>query len=476
MISILGHYGSGKTLLASEAVKMKLARLKAISKKVDVYILTFNGNLSYKLLMEDLKYKWFGDQNVIIRHFTDFLQRFTEEYKEHLNPKQLEDLYGPKLRGTYRHGGKHFKIVLTTICQIMKEFNKTSIIMLDEVPLRLASKRTTKNGKTSFDVDFSYLANYDNVHFVICIRPSGTRTKNFSLIFPSNENGQFYQLLHNRHRSSINILRFLTFYQLNLPKEFDSGYLGIDFKEILDEASLPPTLDPPGYGVIWIPSGVGAQEENIALDKVIEILATLQGEPSVSILYTFEDSKRMADSLFTSNDAVSWNSNQPNIVTQVATCLHALIVGKWNGPHHMATFNGAESSVIIFFCDGYLEIQSMARARQLLVIVTCGEKSWNDSLNYMKHVKPMNEAVKKNLVRKMGDTKFTKISPPSTDQTSELDNSFETPSTTIVEVTRTNQKVDASNCLFLFCLFLFIILIITIIYGFSAGHLPYQPI
>ena len=48
----------------------------------------------------------------------------------------------------------------------------------------------------------------------------------------------------------------------------------------------------------------------------------------------------------------------------------------------------------------------MARPRQLLIIVTCGN-SWNDpsSKYYAVNVKPMNEAVKQNLVRKIGDTR-----------------------------------------------------------------------
>ena len=59
----------------------------------------------------------------------------------------------------------------------------------------------------------------------------------------------------------------------------------------------------------------------------------------------------------------------------------------------------------------------MARPRQLLIIVTCGN-SWNDpsSKYYAVNVKPMNEAVKQNLVRKIGDTKFTKMPLPSADQ------------------------------------------------------------
>ena len=77
--AISGHYGTGKTVLASEAVKMILSKLKETSKDVDVHVLTFgssSGNMNYKLLMKDLKNKWFADQDVKIQHFVDFLKTF----------------------------------------------------------------------------------------------------------------------------------------------------------------------------------------------------------------------------------------------------------------------------------------------------------------------------------------------------------------------------------------------------------------
>ena len=115
-------------------------------------------------------------------------------------------------------------------------------------------------------------------------------------------------------------------------------------------------------------------------------MTTLQGEASVSILYAFDDSKRLAENLFKANNQASWN-----------------------GPYNAYFFNGSESSIIIYFCAAYLSIEELSRPRQLLIIVTCG-KSWNDpsSKYYAVNVKPMNEAVKQNLVRKIGDTKYTK--------------------------------------------------------------------
>ena len=96
-----------------------------------------------------------------------------------------------------------------------------------------------------------------------------------------------------------------------------------------------------------------------------------------------DDAKRLAENLFKGNNQASWN-----------------------GPYHAYTFNGTESNIIIYFCDGFLEIETMARPRQLLIIVTCG-KAWNNPSNYAQLVKPMNEAAKQNLVRKIGNTSTT---------------------------------------------------------------------
>ena len=92
------------------------------------------------------------------------------------------------------------------------------------------------------------------------------------------------------------------------------------------------------------------------------------------------DSKRLADSLCHGNNPTSWN-----------------------GPDTSYDFNGFESSVVVYICDGHLSIQTMARARQLLIIVTHGE-AVNNPKNYDGVFKPMNNSVEKGFVRKMGDT------------------------------------------------------------------------
>ena len=240
-------------------------------------------------------------------------------------------------------------------------------------------------------MDFSYLAKYQNIHFVICLRPIANNVKDFKMICPptvtspSSDDAsateipiQHYQELKVSHRCSLPIWQHLREFQKNDPNS--NGYPNIDLEEIPDQAALPPVLDPPGCGVIWVPCGIGAEAETKGLNEVKNILVELKDDPSVSIIYEEYDddeneNKRLADSLCHGNNPTSWN-----------------------GPHSSYSFNGFESSVVVYICDGYLHIQTMARARQLLIIVTHG-RPVNHPSNYDAVFKPMNNSVEKGFVR-----------------------------------------------------------------------------
>ena len=73
----------------------------------------------------------------------------------------------------------------------------------------------------------------------------------------------------------------------------------------------------------------------------------------------------------------------------------------FQGPYDEWQFNGREAEIIIYVTSDVLDIQSMARARRLLIIVThCN--NWGDESN-RRHVLAMNHAVKENLVKKLSN-------------------------------------------------------------------------
>ena len=427
-------------MLGAEAVKIISARLK----NAEVLVLTFNTEvMNYKLLHQDLKNKWFhGQKHLQIQDMTDFVKTFMQELRIRSGPfgsccvpghqakwhrfcldhsEDFQEASTGKWDNIWDNSfdydySQRFKNVLVTICEVLNNQNKNFVIMMDEVDIRNTCRKTTdKEGQTSFHMDFSYLANYQNIHFVICLNPIADPSRSrsiyiagpdFKMICPSSTvtspsssdaSGtakpiQHYQFLRAIHRCSWPILQHIKEFQKNEPP--DIGYPNIDLAEIPDNAALPPILDPPGCGVIWVPLGIGAEAETKGLNKVKNILIGLKGDPSVSIIchkFFRSDSQRLAESLCHGNSPIPWN-----------------------GPYGDHSFNGLESSVVVYFCDNILEIQSMARARQLLIIITHG-KFWNDPSwskeDIKRRIRTMNISVEKGFVRKIGDTEFTKILP-----------------------------------------------------------------
>ena len=59
MIFFPGHYGTGKTVIGTEAVKIKRAKYLNAGMKVEVHVLPFFGR--YTELSNTFKNKWFAD-------------------------------------------------------------------------------------------------------------------------------------------------------------------------------------------------------------------------------------------------------------------------------------------------------------------------------------------------------------------------------------------------------------------------------
>ena len=68
------------------------------------------------------------------------------------------------------------------------------------------------------------------------------------------------------------------------------------------------------------------------------------------------------------------------------------------GPYDEWHFNGAEAKVVIYVTDMYMELESLARAQQLLLILTHGDFKQNRG---GESFKLLNKAVKQNLIKKI---------------------------------------------------------------------------
>ena len=70
-------------------------------------------------------------------------------------------------------------------------------------------------GTNRYKVDFSYLGQYENVHFIISLQPQIRFGTDFDVVFPKEQIFQYYQILKSRHRHTKKILEFLDFYHEN---------------------------------------------------------------------------------------------------------------------------------------------------------------------------------------------------------------------------------------------------------------------
>ena len=107
--------------------------------------------------------------------------------------------------------------------------------MIDEVCISLATSTYMRLGTSQFfrEVDFSYLAKYENVSFIICLRPQDTGYgKDFEILLNCEIANQHYQLFKSRYRNTDGILNFLRFYQKNSGKHLRSGYPSLKYEEV----------------------------------------------------------------------------------------------------------------------------------------------------------------------------------------------------------------------------------------------------
>ena len=369
-----GHYGSGKTMLAVEVAKIKLARFLEEKEDVKVNVLTYDTAWSdYTLLIEEFKSKYFQDLDksvdksiIRIGSVSNFVKDVLNDQGEHEYDLTWSDM-----------------IFSPVVADILKKIDQKIIILIDEFDIDEICQNfqleLTKDGAKLLKVDFLPLVQLENVHFVICIRPRSYRSlDDFELICSLDQRFQMYKNLLVRHRNAKKILEFLRFWQkfgssgINLDM---SAFPNIKREEILDEQNLPPLLENQEHGVIWIsihipiPSMTEKDKHSIA-NTIKKIFENSTDGLLVAVLY-----HRIGYSKIVAEKVKNIGQN-------------------YHGPYEENHFNGKEADIIIYVTSSVkgLYIQSLARARRLLILLT------HDSFGG-EFI--MNEAVKKSLVKKI---------------------------------------------------------------------------
>ena len=369
-------------MLGVEAVKIKMAKFLEQKEEAIIYVVTFNKSqlfghsFNYKLLNEEFKTTYFQDQDenqVKISHWTDFILEFAQPEKYITTDQRIV------LKGV--------QSILMIIGEIMNNRGKKIIIMIDE----LSIEHSCIKSSTNYEANFSYLSQYKNVHYVICLRPHVTtctyQKLDFDLILPKEQQNQIYKMLTFRHRNNQMILDFLRFWQQHNFAKFprDDGLTcawvinpSIANEKIFNSEHLPPLLEGMDHGVIWIniPS---LDKIEFLTSKVTEIFQKIQEIPSVVVIY-----HGTADLLST------LCTDEYKIAKKVKEINKAFL-----GPYKEIDFNGKEAEVIIYVSQTFdIEIHALSRARRLLILITPTSQNFRDE-------KMLNEAVKMNLVKKI---------------------------------------------------------------------------
>ena len=180
---------------------------------------------------------------------------------------------------------------------------KTHIILMDEVDLKnilVKEEPTEERNHNHFEVDLSYISEYENVHFIVSIRPAKCGVNNFSISFPLLKSNQHYCYLETTYKNAVAIQRLIHFFQSQIDSKSE-GYALMG--ETPSTEILPPPLVPLGYKscVIWVPTIPSI--EGVMINKISDLFSfthnNYQDEenPSITVLYTSRKSKNLARKL-----------------------------------------------------------------------------------------------------------------------------------------------------------------------------------
>ena len=271
--------------------------------------------------------------------------------------------------------------------QIQKSSAK-AIVMMDEMcVLAFCNREKFHQDPSNIVFDLSFLEEYENVKFVICVSPIFCNSSNddcnieiqnsFDLDFhnaPENSEKATYHHLSARYRNTAGILDFINF----LAKNFNRLNYFSRFSELCKESD-----DSIGPGNLPLPFEFPNEPKWKNCKPVIWFKDLSNAE---KVIYNL-----LAGKPVTFLDDVYTQSSQLKEAFELADKKDS----EWEY-HNCGEFNGSEADVIVYAAlddeDIYIYWPTMSRARKLLIIIA------NDSNTQIKDLKVLEGAVKKGLV------------------------------------------------------------------------------
>ena len=354
--------------MAAEVVKIKVAQQIELKNEVKAHTFVFHEGLNQ--LKSDMGKIWFFgyDETEVtltdLKEFIEFKQYYSRiSQKLHTNilkqvgtrfPKELFSVtyqMTPEQQSQleeYTNSSDDFKMTLQALANQLNQSGKTHIILIDEVDLRNVTSKDESIERNNLELDLSYISEYENVHFIFCLRPAKVGLNYFSVTFPTLQSNQHFACLGTSYRNTEAVQKLIKNFQSQIDAKSEGYSMMGDIPMI---EMLPPPLVPSGYNssVIWVPTIPPIEDKAINnICKILKDLGQHQSErnPFIVILHNKKKSKTLAKKL-----------TQKNL--------------NWNGPHEDTNYNGSEADIIVYICDENMNIQTLARARRLLIILTC---------------------------------------------------------------------------------------------------------
>ena len=261
----------------------------------------------------------------------------------------------------------------------IQKFSANAIVMMDEMcVLAFCNREKFLKDPSNIVLDLSFLAEYENIRFVICLSPEYINYSaykiwtSFDLDFYKGSEKVTYHYLSGRYRNTAGILQFINFVADNYPVYNYHNltfYYNCEYSELHKESdesiepeNLPLPFDFPNEPkwknckpVIWF--------QNLSNAK--------------SVLYDLLKGKPVT---FLSNSHYQNQSSELKKVFGLAEQKNS----EWEY-HHCGNFNGSEADVIVYASPAYyIYWPAMSRARKLLVIITNNSNSLNKDLTVLE--------------------------------------------------------------------------------------------